>query len=116
MRFYEAVDFPGGNYWNKLEQMRAVAKRHDLPFWNIVLACAHFNFREPTQADLRFEVYSSLAYGACGIAYFMYFMRRHHCGNYRAAAIDQPAIPRPPGTICKTSTCKSKRSRPPCCN
>jgi hypothetical protein len=74
-------------YWNNLEQMRTVAKKHNLPFWNIVLAVAHFSYREPTAADLRFEVFSSLAYGARGIAYFDYFAR--DVGNYRAAAIDQ---------------------------
>lgn len=77
----------GGGYWNNLEQMRAVSKRHGLPFWNIVLAVGHFSFREPTAADLRFEVFSSLAYGARGIAYFVYFAPE--VGNYRGAAIDQ---------------------------
>jgi hypothetical protein len=77
----------GGAYWQNLEQMRAVAIKHNLPFWNIVLGVAHFSFREPTAADLRFEVYSSLAYGARGIAYFTYFAPQS--GNYRAAAIDQ---------------------------
>jgi|SRR5579883_2433183 len=83
----------GGEYWNNLEQMRAVAVKHHLPFWNIVLACAHFSFREPSAADLRFEVYSSLAYGARGIAYFTYFAPQ--VGNYRAAAIDQFGHPTP---------------------
>src|SRR5579863_1219674 len=59
------------NYWSNLEAMRAVAKKYNLPFWNIVLSIAHFSYREPSAADLRFEVYSSLAYGARGIAYFM---------------------------------------------
>ncbi|HEX3716906.1 MAG TPA: hypothetical protein VH595_02980 [Verrucomicrobiae bacterium] len=82
-----------GAYWNNLEQMRAVALKHGLPFWNIVLAVAHFSFREPSAADLRFEVFSSLAYGARGIAYFTYFAPK--IGNYRAAAIDQFGNPTP---------------------
>jgi hypothetical protein len=83
----------GSGYWNNLEQMRAVAKKHNLPFWNIVLAVAHFSFREPTAADLRFEVFSSLAYGARGIAYFTYFAPQ--VGNYRGAALDQFGHPTP---------------------
>lgn len=83
----------GGGYWNNLEQMRAVAKKHNLPFWNIVLAVGHFSFREPTAADLRFEVFSSLAYGARGIAYFEYIAPQ--VGNYRGAAIDQFGHPTP---------------------
>jgi hypothetical protein len=61
--------------------------KHGLPFWNIVLTTAHFNYREPSAADLRFQVYTSLAYGARGIAYFMYFA--NPVGNYRMAPIDQ---------------------------
>ena len=74
-------------YWQNLEAMRAAAKRHSLPFWNIVLTVAHFNYREPTAADLRFQVYSTLACGGRGIAYFTYFAPQ--VGNYRAAPIDQ---------------------------
>ena len=74
-------------YWQNLEAMRAAGKRHGLPFWNIVLTVAHFNYREPTAADLRFQVYSTLAYGGRGIAYFTYFAPQ--VGNYRAAPIDQ---------------------------
>jgi hypothetical protein len=45
------------------------------------------NFREPTLADLRFQIYSSLAYGARGIAYFQY--SASPTGNFRMSAIDQ---------------------------
>jgi hypothetical protein len=74
-------------YWQNLEQMRAAARRHSLFFWNIVLTAAHFNYREATAADLRFQVYTTLAYGGRGIAYFTYFAPQ--IGNYRAAPIDQ---------------------------
>jgi hypothetical protein len=75
------------NFWSNLESMRAEAVKYHLPFWNIVLSVAHFSYREPSAADLRFEVYSSLAYGARGIAYFTYFASE--TGNYRMAPIDQ---------------------------
>jgi hypothetical protein len=74
-------------YWRNLEQMRAAARKHNLPFWNIVLTVAHFNYREPTAADLRFQVYSTLLYGGRGIAYFTYFAPQ--VGNYRTAPVDQ---------------------------
>lgn len=83
----------GGNYWKNLEQMRAVAVKHKLPFWNIVLAVAHFSFREPTEVDLRFQGFSSLVCGARGIAYFTYFASP--VGNRRGAAIDQFGNPTP---------------------
>lgn len=74
-------------YWQNLEQMRASGLKHSLPFWNIVLSVAHFHYREPTAADLRFQVYSTLAYGGRGIAYFTYIAPS--VGNYRMAPIDQ---------------------------
>lgn len=80
-------------YWQNLEQMRLAARHNSLPFWNIVLGEAHFHYREPTAADLRFEAYSSLACGARGLAYFQYFAP--NVGNYRAAAIDQFGNPTP---------------------
>lgn len=76
-----------GSYWQNLEQMRAAARKHGLPFWNIVLAVAHFNYREPNAADMRYQVYSTLAYGGRGISYFTYFAPQ--VGNYRGAPIDQ---------------------------
>src|SRR3954470_19889541 len=75
------------NYWTNLEAVHRACKKHALEFWNIVLSVAHFNYREPSAADLRFEAYSTLAYGARGLAYFTYFAPQ--VGNYRAAAVDQ---------------------------
>jgi hypothetical protein len=74
-------------YWQNLEQMRGTGLKNHIPFWNIVLSVAHFNYREPTAADLRFQVYTTLAYGGRGIAYFTYIAPA--VGNYRSAPIDQ---------------------------
>ena len=60
-------------YYSNLESIRRAATKHDLPFWQIVLALGALNFREPTPVDMRMQVYTSLAYGARGIAYFKYF-------------------------------------------
>lgn len=75
------------NYFHNLEVMRDAAVKHRLPFWNIVLTVAHFQYREPCPADLRFQVYTTLAYGGRGIAYFTYFAPQ--VGNYRLAPVDQ---------------------------
>ncbi len=76
-----------GGYFTNLEAVRAVALAHDLPFWNIVLANAHFSYAEPTAAGLRFQAYTTLAYGGRGISYFTYMTP--NSGNYRLAPIDQ---------------------------
>ncbi len=76
-----------GNYWSNLEAVHAACRRHGIEFWNIVLSVAHFSYREPSAADLRFEAYTSLAYGARGLSYFTYFAPA--VGNYRSAPVDQ---------------------------
>jgi len=64
-------------YWQNLEQMRTAALRSKLPFWNIVLTVAHFNYREPTAADLRFQVSPPwpMAVGYC-LFYLLCSVRR----------------------------------------
>ncbi len=74
-------------YFRNLETMRAIALRHNLPFWNIVLGNAHYDYAVPTDAGLRFQMYTTLAYGARGISYFTYFTP--NIGNYRLGPIDQ---------------------------
>jgi hypothetical protein len=76
-----------GEYFANLESVRRAALKHDLPFWQIVLSLGCLNYRVPTPADLRFQVYTSLAYGARGLAYFKYFTPA--VGNFRGGPIDQ---------------------------
>ncbi len=74
-------------YFANLEAVRAVSRSHDLPFWNVVLSTAHFNYAVPTPAGLRFQAYTTLAYGGRGICYFTYLTPA--TGNYRQGPIDQ---------------------------
>jgi len=62
-----------GEYFANLESVRRAALKHKLPFWQIVLSLGCLNFREPSMTDMRFQVFTSLAYGAHGLAYFKYF-------------------------------------------
>lgn len=80
-------------YFSNLEAMRRAAQQHQSPFWNIVLAASHFNYREVTPADLRFQAYTTLAYGARGLAWFKYFTPA--VGNFRGGPIDQFGNPTP---------------------
>jgi hypothetical protein len=76
-----------GGYFQNLETFRTIALRHNIPFWNIVLGNAHFNYAEPSPATLAFQAFTTLAYGARGLSYFTYFAPQ--IGNYRLAPIDQ---------------------------
>lgn len=73
-------------YFTNLDIMRKTAVAHDLPFWNIIQGQGCLNFREPTEIDFRFQVFTSLAYGAKGIAYFQY--QSSNVGNFRGSAVD----------------------------
>ena len=77
----------GETYFQNLEVIRAAAINQKIPFWNIVLANAHFRYRVPTQADFHLQAYTTLAYGGRGISYFTYLAPK--VGNYRGAPIDQ---------------------------
>lgn len=77
----------GAEYFENLQQIRAASQAAGIPFWPIIQTVGHIYFREPSAADLRFQVYASLAYGARGIAYFQYLCPK--IGNYRMAPIDQ---------------------------
>lgn len=74
-------------YFSNLEIVRAASLKHGLPFWNIVLSNAHFDYAEPSPAGFRFQLYTTLAYGARGVSYFTYFTP--NVGNYRLGPIDQ---------------------------
>ncbi len=74
-------------YFPNLEAIRAASLQTGIPFWNIVLSNSHFNYAEPSMAGLRFQMYTTLAYGGRGISYFTYFAP--DVGNYRLAPVDQ---------------------------
>lgn len=74
-------------FWRNLQEVSVCARKHSIPFWNIVSSVGSYSYRVPTDADLRLQAFASLAYGAGGIAYFTYFAPPH--GNYRLSPVDQ---------------------------
>ncbi len=84
---FEDKGFDADRYYSNLEIMRNKALYYRLPLWNIVLSNAHFKYAEPTQATISLQVFSSLAYGVKGLAYFTYYTPTS--GNFRQAAINQ---------------------------
>jgi hypothetical protein len=82
-------------FWTNLAQMRDVAQRHKLPFWNIVLTATHWQYRELTEADFRMEIFGSLVYGVRGIGFYKFMsgslpiLQAPDLGNFRNAPLDQ---------------------------
>jgi hypothetical protein len=74
-------------FYTNLEIVRRLSIETATPFWNCILANAHFNYMEPSDATFNLQVYATMAYGGRGIQYFTYFAPE--IGNYRLAAVDQ---------------------------
>ena len=70
----------GDQYFLNLAMIRRVAQEAGVPFLNIVQACtwAPDTMRVPNVNELRYLVYSTLAYGAQGISYYVYSCANHH--------------------------------------
>lgn len=62
-----------GDWYENLEIFSDEARKAGKPFWAFALATAHDPYPIPDLAQLRFQVYSDLAYGAQGIQYFTYW-------------------------------------------
>jgi hypothetical protein len=75
------------SFFTNLDIARRISLELKVPFWNCILANAHENYSEPTEASLDVQAYSTLAYGGRGIEYFTYITPDN--GNYRNAAIDR---------------------------
>ena len=59
-------------YFMNLDIIRAAALKYDVPFNSIILNTQHWKYRDPSDDDIRWQVYTSLAYGSKGIIYFTY--------------------------------------------
>ncbi len=63
----------GSYYFENLEIIRRCAQKRNLPFNNVFQCVKHDNYRNPSMADLRFQIMTTLAYGGRGITYFTYW-------------------------------------------
>jgi hypothetical protein len=61
------------DYFYNWVLVRNKALQADLPLWGFILACAHFDYRLPTEAELLWQINVGLAYGCKGIQYFTYW-------------------------------------------
>lgn len=64
-------------YYENLEIIRQAALADDVPFWAFALVTPHWSYRDPTEAEIRFQVFSDIVYGAQGIWYFCYEQPSH---------------------------------------
>lgn len=60
-------------FFANLAALRETALRHELPFLWILLAMPHGPYRDPTAAEIAWQAWHAVAYGARGISYFAYW-------------------------------------------
>ena len=92
--FYPVIEDVKENYvrpyfYENLEVIRRVARRHGMPFWAFVMSTEHGPYPLPSGAHLRYEAFSALAYGAQCIQYFTYWTPIDPHFNYRNAPISK---------------------------
>ncbi|HMJ66543.1 MAG TPA: hypothetical protein VK615_14460, partial [Candidatus Binatia bacterium] len=61
------------DYFENLELIREHALRFNAAPWNTVLSIPHMVYRDPTEGEMRWQAYTSLAYGMKGIGWFTYW-------------------------------------------
>lgn len=66
-----SIDRPG--FFENLETVRTLCQEYGLPFMVIVLLIEHGPYRNLAEAEIRFEAFQTLTYGASMISYFTYW-------------------------------------------
>jgi hypothetical protein len=85
----------GPVFWVNLAQVRTVALKHELPFWNIVLTAPHWGYREINETDIRMQNWGSMAYGVSGLAFYKFcsksldMLDAPDLGNFHNGPLDQ---------------------------
>ena len=79
---------PGSNHGNSiagyranLNVMRMASLRSGVPFWNFFNLEGFGGHPDPTEAQLRWQIFTSLAYGAKGVLYYCYGDAGGACGR-----------------------------------
>jgi hypothetical protein len=60
-------------YCANLETMRVASQSAGIPFWNYFYSMPFNDRLDPTEAQIRWQIYASVAYGAKGVLYYCYW-------------------------------------------
>ena len=61
------------SYCENLETMRKYSLKAGIPFWNYFYSMPFNDRLDPTEAQIRWQIFTSVAYGAKGVLYFCYW-------------------------------------------
>ncbi len=77
--FVQGSDRPG--FFANLDVVRRLSRQYETPFWQIVLALPHLDYRMPNEAEKRWTAMHTLAYGGTGLLYFTYWRPSDSAGE-----------------------------------
>lgn len=83
-------------YFLMLELMRSYAKKLNVPLWSFIQVTSWHKgiIRNTTEAEINWQIYTSLAFGVKGLVYFTYFTPVDFGGeNFDDAMIDRKGNP-----------------------
>lgn len=60
-------------YCDNLDTMRRQALKAGIPFWNFFYSMPFGDRLDPTESQIRWQIFTSIAYGAKGVLYFCYW-------------------------------------------
>ena len=80
------------DYYENMELVRDRSLASGIPWWYVHYSGAWAGYREPTEAEMRWQVYTSLAYGVRGIMYWYYWGRPQE-GDGRTGVVDAEGKP-----------------------
>lgn len=86
--YYHMTNYVGEMYFDNMEIVRSRALTRDISFSNSFLAMGHYGFRAPTLGDLRWQMYTTLAYGGRSYGYFAYWTRGGDPNIHNVGIID----------------------------
>jgi hypothetical protein len=78
------------DYFENLALIREYGLRYGVPTWNIILSLPHLGYRDPSAAEMRWQVYTSLAYGIKGLMWFTYWTMPEWEKDFGGTAIVTP--------------------------
>ncbi|EEF62542.1 hypothetical protein [Pedosphaera parvula] len=76
-------------YFDNLEVIRRQGLKHQVPFGEIFLVTPHGSYRDPGEAELRWQANTGLAYGATALMYFTYWTPDDNSADFHNAMIDK---------------------------
>jgi len=78
---WDSYNYDAWGQHGNFEIMRDLGLQYNIPFWFIYHACDAWGINTSTAGQMRWNVYSALAYGAKGLSAFMYTSHPVHAKN-----------------------------------